>query len=83
MLAIFVACNCGQRSLIAQAIGREINTPAVGISFETAVAKWGRGIATFFSINNQVSATKALKQLGWQPQATMSLLEDIVQINKA
>ncbi|MEM8808262.1 MAG: NAD-dependent epimerase/dehydratase family protein [Cyanobacteria bacterium P01_G01_bin.38] len=67
---------------IALAIGRATNTPAEGISFESAVAKWGRGIATFFSINNQVSAQKAIQQLGWQPQTELSLLDDIVQTGK-
>ena len=62
---------------IAEAIGRVANTPTEAIDFDAAVAKWGRGIATFFSINNQVSAQKAMQQLGWQPQAEMTLLEDI------
>lgn len=62
---------------IAQAIGRTVGCKTEGISFETAVSKWGRAIATFFAINNQTSAEKAKQQLGWRPQATLSLIEDI------
>ncbi len=66
---------------IAEAIGRVANVPTEGISFESAVANWGRGIATFFSINNQVSAQKAVQHLGWQPQAKLSLLDDLAETN--
>jgi len=61
---------------IAQAISNVVGCKIEGISLEQATQKWGRGIAAFFSINNQTSANKAI-QLGWQPQAAMSLLEDI------
>ena len=64
---------------IATAISHAVNCKLAGISFETATSKWGTGIATFFSINNQVSANKAIRQLGWKPQAPLSLLEDITR----
>lgn len=66
---------------IALAISRKIGSKAEGISFESAISKWGRGIATFFSINNQVSASKAVQHLGWKPQAKLSLLDDIEQMS--
>ncbi|MDV2991233.1 MAG: Aurachin B dehydrogenase [Chroococcidiopsis sp. SAG 2025] len=64
---------------IAAAISNTVNCKIEGISFETATSKWGDGIATFFSINNQVSANKAIQKLGWKPQASLSLLEDITR----
>lgn len=64
---------------IAQAIGHVVGCRIEGISLEQATLKWGRGIAAFFSINNQISAKKAMRQLGWNPQAALSLLDDIAQ----
>ncbi|MBE9193729.1 NAD-dependent epimerase/dehydratase family protein [Gloeocapsopsis crepidinum LEGE 06123] len=61
---------------IAQAISDIVSCKIEGISLEQATQQWGRGIAAFFSINNQTTANKAI-QLGWQPQAALSLLEDI------
>ncbi|ESA31960.1 nad-dependent epimerase dehydratase [Leptolyngbya sp. Heron Island J] len=66
---------------IAQAISQATGTPAGRISWDTAVAKWGKGIATFFSINNQVSADKAALQLGWKPQVRRLFLQDICEIS--
>ncbi|PIG90990.1 NAD-dependent epimerase/dehydratase family protein [Gloeocapsopsis sp. IPPAS B-1203] len=63
---------------IAQRIGDVVGCKIKGISLEQATQHWGRGIAAFFSINNQTSANKAI-QLGWQPQTTSSLLEDITR----
>jgi hypothetical protein len=51
-------------------------------SRKQAIAKWVTGIAAFFSINNQTSANQARRQLGWKPQTTLSLLENIAQIHK-
>jgi nucleoside-diphosphate-sugar epimerase len=62
---------------IAWAISQVTGTPVKGISWDAAVAKWGEGIATFFSINNQVSADRAIRELDWQPQAKLSLLDDL------
>lgn len=63
---------------IAQRIGDVVGCQVKRISLEQATQHWGRGIAAFFSINNQTSADKAI-QLGWQPQARFSLLEDITR----
>jgi hypothetical protein len=65
------------RVAIAQAISRIVGCKTAGISLEQATLKWGTGIAAFFSINNQISANKAMQQLGWKPQVTLSLLQDI------
>ncbi|MDJ0632918.1 MAG: SDR family oxidoreductase [Xenococcaceae cyanobacterium MO_188.B29] len=67
---------------IAEAISRIVGCKIKGISSDEAISKWGIGIAAFFSINNQVSAKKAKEQLGWKPQTTLSLLEDIAQTHK-
>lgn len=62
---------------IAETIASVVGCQIEGISLEQGITKWGQGIATFFSINNQVSAEKAVKHLGWQPKASISLLEDV------
>ena len=66
---------------IAQEISRVVGCQTQGINSEEAIAKWGTGIAAFFSINNQISAARA-RQLGWQPQTALSLLEDIARTYK-
>lgn len=66
--------------MIALAISHATGTQMEGLSFEAAVTRWGEGIATFFSINNQVSAGKAIHQLGWQPRVEIGLLDDIAQL---
>lgn len=67
---------------IAEAISNVAGCKTKELSFDEAISKWGIGIAAFFSINNQVSAKKAREQLGWKPQTTLSLLEDIAQTHK-
>lgn len=62
---------------IAGAIARLVGCEAKGISKEEAEKVWGLQLATFFSINNQVSSSKAEKELGWKPQVNISMLEDI------
>lgn len=64
---------------IAQAISLVVGCRTEGISLEQATQKWGRSIAAFFSINNQISATKAMQQLNWKPQAPLTLLDDIAR----
>jgi hypothetical protein len=34
-------------------------------------------LTTFFSINNQVSCTRAETDLGWQPESKTTMLKDI------
>ena len=52
---------------VAQAISRRMHYPVAEISFEEASKLWGRAVAYFLSINNQLSAKRAEKELGWQP----------------
>lgn len=63
---------------IAEAIARLVGCRAEGISKEEAREFWGPALTTFFSMNNQVSSSKAERELGWKPQVTISVLEDIV-----
>lgn len=63
---------------IAEAIARLVGCRAKGISKEEAREFWGPALTTFFSMNNQVSSSKAERELGWKPQVTISVLEDIV-----
>lgn len=62
---------------IAQAIGNALTCPTESISFAQAEAQFGTVLATFLSMNTQVSAAKAIAQLGWQPGDNLSLLDDI------
>ena len=62
---------------IAEAIAEIGGYETESICFEEALFNWGEALATFFSINNQISATKAIEQLGWNPQVERSLLEEI------
>ncbi len=62
---------------IAQATARLVGCEAKSISNEVAKKVWGPELTTFFSINNQVSSSKAEKELGWKPQVSISILEDI------
>lgn len=62
---------------LAEAIGRLVGCKVESISMEEATATMGPALAAFMSINNQTNAAKAMQQLGWKPQATVSFLEDI------
>lgn len=62
---------------IAEATARLVGCEAKGMSKEEAIQVWGLSLTTFFSINNQVSSSKAEKELGWKPQISISMLEDI------
>ncbi|MBD2774510.1 NAD-dependent epimerase/dehydratase family protein [Iningainema sp. BLCCT55] len=62
---------------IAQATANLLGCEAQGISKDEAKKLWGKELATFFSINNQISSSKAEKELGWKPQVTSKILEDI------
>jgi nucleoside-diphosphate-sugar epimerase len=62
---------------IAHAISQVVKCPVVSISRVEAESIWGPAIAMFFSIDNQTSADKAKQYLGWEPQATLSFLQDI------
>ena len=62
---------------IAQAISRTVGCQTASISMAQATEAWGVGAAALLSISSQTSALKAIQQLGWQPQSTVSLLADI------
>lgn len=62
---------------LAKAIGRLVGCKVESISIEEATATMGPALAAFMSINNQTNAAKAMQQLGWKPQASVSFLEDI------
>lgn len=62
---------------ITTAISRTLGCQTASLSMAQATETWGVAAAALLSINSQTSALKAIQQLGWQPQSTFSLLEDI------
>ncbi|KAF9151029.1 hypothetical protein BGX21_010669 [Mortierella sp. AD011] len=60
---------------LATAIGDLVQVPALSISFEDAVARWGPFLASFVSIENRASSRKAVETLGWQPRGPDLLTE--------
>ena len=70
-----VAENISNKA-IAEAIAKNIGVPAESISPQIAAGKFGAMLG-FFTINNQITAAKAERELGWTVQAEKSLLEDI------
>lgn len=64
---------------ITEAVARMLGCKVMGMTKEEAVQAWGISVATFFSLNNQVSCSKAEKELGWKPSVKTTMLEDIEQ----
>lgn len=62
---------------ITEAVSHLLGCGIKAISKEEAIQEWGGFLTTFFSINNQVSCTRARADLGWQAESTTSMLEDI------
>jgi nucleoside-diphosphate-sugar epimerase len=62
---------------IATAVARIVGCETQKISKAEAIQIWGQAMTTFFSINNQLSCSRAERDLGWQPQGNISLLKDI------
>jgi nucleoside-diphosphate-sugar epimerase len=62
---------------IAEAIARLLGCAVKGMSKEEAIQEWGLSLTTFFSINNQVSCTRAEADLGWRPEIKTTMLDDI------
>ncbi|HEY9644225.1 MAG TPA: SDR family oxidoreductase [Coleofasciculaceae cyanobacterium] len=62
---------------IAEAIARLLGCGVQGLSKEEAIQAWGLSLTTFFSINNQVSGTRAAADLGWRPESPSTMLKDI------
>ena len=64
---------------ITEAVARMLGCEVAGMSKEEAVRAWGVAVATFFSINNQISCSKAKGELDWKRSVSTTILEDIEQ----
>jgi nucleoside-diphosphate-sugar epimerase len=64
---------------LAEAIGAAVGVPAKSVSRSEADAICGPFVAKFLEMGNRASSAKATRELGWQPQSTLGLLEDIVR----
>jgi len=62
---------------IAESVAHLLGCGTKAMSQEEAIQSWGLFLTTFFSINNQVSCTRAEADLGWQPEIKTTMLEDI------
>ncbi|MBW4632217.1 MAG: SDR family oxidoreductase [Iphinoe sp. HA4291-MV1] len=62
---------------MTEAVARMLGYKVAGMSKEEAIQVWGIAVATFFSLNNQISCSKAEKELGWKPSVKTTILEDI------
>lgn len=59
-----------------EAIARLLNIKARSVSMEEAQKQFG-ALNGFFTINNQLSAEKAKRELGWKPKANTTITDDI------
>jgi nucleoside-diphosphate-sugar epimerase len=59
-----------------EAVARLLNVKARSISVEAAQKQFG-AMFGFLSINNQLSAEKAQRELGWRPRANTTITDDI------
>ncbi len=62
---------------ITRAVAQMLGCKVIGISKEEAIQNWGISLATFFSLNNQISCSKAENELGWKPSVKTTMLQDI------
>lgn len=62
---------------ISEAVAQMLGYKVAAMSKEEAIKAWGIAVATFFSLNNQVSCSKAEQELGWKPSIKTTILEDI------
>lgn len=62
---------------ISEAVAQMLGYKVAAMSKEKAIQAWGIAVATFFSLNNQVSCSKAEQELGWKPSVKATILEDI------
>jgi nucleoside-diphosphate-sugar epimerase len=62
---------------ISEAVAQMLGYKVAAMSKEKAIQAWGIPVATFFSLNNQVSCSKAEQELGWKPSVKATILEDI------
>lgn len=61
---------------LSDAAARLLNIKSQSISPEKAKERFG-GMFNFLSINNQLDAGKARRELGWSPQSNRTIIEDI------
>lgn len=59
-----------------EAIARLLNVKAKSVSMEDAQKQFGAMVG-FFSISNQMSSEKAMRELGWKPKANTTITDDI------
>lgn len=59
-----------------EAVGRLLNVKAKSISSEKARQQFGK-MFEFLSINNQLLAEKAKREIGWSPNSYHSIMDDI------
>lgn len=61
---------------ISESVGRLLDVPAKSIRAETARGQFGK-MFEFLSVNNQLSAEKARREMKWSPNDYNSILDDI------
>jgi nucleoside-diphosphate-sugar epimerase len=64
---------------LAEAIGEAVAVPVRGKSRSEVEQLWGAFLTGFVDYENRASSARLRTQLGWQPEATRGLLEDIRQ----
>ncbi|KAF2035588.1 putative NAD dependent epimerase/dehydratase [Setomelanomma holmii] len=62
---------------LAEAMGKILDVPVLGLSFEDMEGRVGRFFATFLSSENRASNAKARSELGWKVGAEKGILEEI------
>ena len=60
-----------------ESIARLLDLPAKSVSAETLEKQFGAMMFGFLSINNQLSAEKAMSELGWRAKTNKTINEDI------
>ncbi|KAB8067858.1 NAD(P)-binding protein [Aspergillus leporis] len=61
---------------MASAIGKTLDVPVRGVTFEEARDRWGPFLSSFVSLHNRASNRKAVEVLGWKPVGP-GLLEEL------
>lgn len=65
---------------IAHAVSDNLGVPIQSVDRAEAEAVWGPGLTAFFTISNQLDASKARRELGWEPApGRPSLLDDLAR----
>lgn len=71
-----VAAESVSMKALSESVGRLLNVKAKSISTEKAREQFGK-MFEFLSINNQIDASKARRDLKWQPQDFYSITDEI------